>query len=47
MSTADTDRDRENAIAVCHVCGMPIRVVFEGGEIVQVLSVCGHQTEDS
>ena len=32
----------EIAMAQCSVCGMPVRVVFEGSTIVRVLAVCGH-----
>lgn len=34
----------ESSIAVCDTCGMPVRVVFENGEIVKVFAVCGHVT---
>jgi hypothetical protein len=32
----------ESAIAVCEICGMPVRVVFFGDKIAKVFAVCGH-----
>lgn len=35
--------DRNEALAVCQTCGMPVRVLFDGsGNVEKVLAVCGH-----
>lgn len=35
-------RRREEAMAACRSCGLPVKVVFIDGEISEVIAVCRH-----